>query len=205
MHTRLLAATRVLYLPVGSIARRPRYEATLPVFGNSCGISIPPSMRTSSREPRTRHEYSPADDPPASRIATVRRVGQVVEFSGTKPDGSAPSAVERRIVPHRVQARSSSAAAGAQSPSALGLGRVETQRCFWKVEFPSRNRSPESRRRPQHSSKGCDRENNSQKLLQKRVFTQSRSEAVAQHKGCADFTEKFAPLRLWPPAAIARC
>jgi hypothetical protein len=57
----------------------------------------------------------------------------------------------------------------------MGLGRVKTQTCFWKVEFPSRNRSPESWRHSQHSSRGRDRENNSQQLLPRHVFTQPGS------------------------------
>src|ERR1700687_1408199 len=57
----------------------------------------------------------------------------------------------------------------------MGLGRVKTQTCFWKVEFPSRNRSPDSWRHSRHSSRGRDRENNSQQLLPRHVFTQPGS------------------------------
>src|ERR1700682_2818100 len=46
---------------------------------------------------------------------------------------------------------------------------------FLEVEFPSRNRSPESWRHSQHSSRGRDRENNSQRLLPRHVFTQPGS------------------------------
>jgi hypothetical protein len=47
-----------------------------------------------------------------------------------------------------------------------------------KVEFSSRNRNSESRRLSLHSSPGRDRENNSQRLLKKQVFTQPGSESV---------------------------
>jgi hypothetical protein len=64
--------------------------------------------------------------------------------------------------------------------AASGLGRVKSQACFWKVEFPSQNRSPERVRHSQYSSERRDRENNSQKVLQKRIFTQPGSTAPDQ-------------------------
>jgi hypothetical protein len=60
--------------------------------------------------------------------------------------------------------------------SLTGPGCVKTPMRFWKVEFLSRIRRSESRRRPKRSSRVLYRENNSQEPLQKHVFTQVRRE-----------------------------